>query len=778
MSYAHENGIAGHRERVLELTESLRARGVDAWIDRYVEHDPPWWPRWMLDEVAAADFVLCVGSPGYKERWEGRGDVEVGRGARWEGAVVTEQMYANERAGNTKFIAVVLDDRPIGEIPDVLFPASRSFYRWPEDDEKLYRRLTNQPEVVPGPVLERVTLPPTEGRGVGVRQRARRVFLPGPAVHPAFQKREALVQALNASVAIRRRSVVTTVSGLGGVGKTQLVAAWFAEHAGDYEIAAWISAEHGGVEDFLRLAHGLGVAEEADIDLRLTGLRLRLEESEDAWLLVLDNLPSIDVLPQAVPSRGGGRIIVTTRDRAARQFGDTIDVDSFDTATGRAFLLAASGLSDDGHANELVEALGGMPLAIAHASAYCAATGAPFDEYLALVAGGLPAGALFDDPNSAVHAYGQTITATWRQSMEAAERLCDLAPRAMALCAVVAPQRIPVELFGALREGDAPLERKRIRDAIGALHRYSLLTAGQHHVSVHRLVQRISRDSLPPELVIDAVQLAVGFFAGRQGDERAPAAWPGWVAAREHVEALLDTAGARTDEKSCSAVVPLVNRLNESLHFAGIASRDLLHRANETAVRVLGPDHPATLTTRQNLARWLGEVGKVDEAVARFDALLADYLRVLGPTHPDTLATRHNLARWLGEAGRVDEAAVRFEALLVDRTTVLGADHPDTLATRHNLAYWLGKAGRIREAVPQFEALLADDIRLLGVDHPDTLNTRANLAYLLGMAGRVGEAVARFKALLADQLRVLGPNHPETLNVMASLARFTADPLS
>lgn len=58
ISYAHELGIPGHRERALELANSLRARGVEAHIDRYVEHTGVFWPRWMIDEIRDADFVL------------------------------------------------------------------------------------------------------------------------------------------------------------------------------------------------------------------------------------------------------------------------------------------------------------------------------------------------------------------------------------------------------------------------------------------------------------------------------------------------------------------------------------------------------------------------------------------------------------------------------------------------------------------------------------------------------------------------------------------------
>ena len=144
--------------------------------------------------------------------------------------------------------------------------------------------------------------------------------------------------------------------------------------------------------------------------------------------------------------------------------------------------------------------------------------------------------------------------------------------------------------------------------------------------------------------------------------------------------------------------------------------------------------HPNTLNTRNNLADWLGEAGRVDDAIAGFETLLADQLRVLGPDHPDTLSTRNNLAGWFGEAGRVDDAIVAFEMLRADRLRVLGPDHPDTLRTRNNLAAWFGEAGRVDDAIAGFETLLADQLRVLGPDHPDTLSNRRHLTGWLDLA--------------------------------------------
>ena len=189
-------------------------------------------------------------------------------------------------------------------------------------------------------------------------------------------------------------------------------------------------------------------------------------------------------------------------------------------------------------------------------------------------------------------------------------------------------------------------------------------------------------------------------------------------------------------------------------------------------LRVLGPDHPHTLLTRHNLAHWLGKAGRIAKAITVYEQVLADRLRVLGPDHPHALETRNNLARWLGEAGRVEEAITAFEEVLADRLRVLGPDNPHTLLTRHNLAHLLGRAGRVEEAITAFEEVLADRLRVLGPDNPHTLLTRHNLAHLLGRAGRVEEAITAFEEVLADRLRVLGPDNPHTLSTRNYLAHL------
>jgi hypothetical protein len=66
--------------------------------------------------------------------------------------------------------------------------------------------------------------------------------------------------------------------------------------------------------------------------------------------------------------------------------------------------------------------------------------------------------------------------------------------------------------------------------------------------------------------------------------------------------------------------------------------------------------------------------------------------RVSGPDHPATLTARHNLAVWIGEAGDPATARDQLAVLVPVRERVLGAQHPDTQETRSSLAHWSGKS--------------------------------------------------------------------------------------
>ena len=102
--------------------------------------------------------------------------------------------------------------------------------------------------------------------------------------------------------------------------------------------------------------------------------------------------------------------------------------------------------------------------------------------------------------------------------------------------------------------------------------------------------------------------------------------------------------------------------------------------------------------------------------------------RVLGPDHPDTLTAQINLAVAYQEAGRAAEAIPLFVRSLEALERRLGPDHRDAMTTRNNLAVAYREAGRAAEAIPLLERTLAVLERRLGPEHPNAVTTRNNLA--------------------------------------------------
>ncbi|MFE4612008.1 tetratricopeptide repeat protein, partial [Streptomyces niveus] len=60
-------------------------------------------------------------------------------------------------------------------------------------------------------------------------------------------------------------------------------------------------------------------------------------------------------------------------------------------------------------------------------------------------------------------------------------------------------------------------------------------------------------------------------------------------------------------------------------------------------LRVLGEDHPSTLTSRNNLAYAYESAGDLGRAIPLYEQTLTDSVRLLGEDHPTTHVVRDNL---------------------------------------------------------------------------------------------------------------------------------------
>jgi tetratricopeptide (TPR) repeat protein len=197
----------------------------------------------------------------------------------------------------------------------------------------------------------------------------------------------------------------------------------------------------------------------------------------------------------------------------------------------------------------------------------------------------------------------------------------------------------------------------------------------------------------------------------------------------------------------------------------------------ETRKKVLGAEHPDTLTSMANLASTFWNQGRWKEAEELDVQVMETRKRVLGAEHPGTLTSMANLASTYRNQGRWKEAEELEVQVMETSNRVLGAEHPDTLTSMGNLASTFWNQGRWKEAEELEVQVMETSNMVLGAEHPDTLTSMNNLAHTWKGHGRDTEALKLMEECLIVRIRILGTNHYSALSSRTTLLGWQTEEL-
>ncbi|MEU9234524.1 FxSxx-COOH system tetratricopeptide repeat protein [Streptomyces subrutilus] len=658
---------------------------------------------------------------------------------------------------------------------------------------------------------------PPAGGGVSgrwVQAAAAHASYRAPAVQAPVRGRDSQLADLHRLAAGRDGGLVV-VCGAGGLGKTTLAAQAAQQAQAEGRAVFWVRWQDDAARlahDLTRIAQELGLAASRLHDARsgraaLVDVVWEQLAAVRGWVIVLDNVDTPrDLGPGGelpgsyrgwVRTDGAGLLLVTTRDSARDTWGPRARLVPLGPlsadASGAVLCDAAPAAGTTQEAAALGKRLGGLPLALDTAGRYLAHPTSRYRTFTAyrhaletefgeLVGAEHPQGS---DPQVARRVVRHTFDLSLTQLHTDGYTL---ARPALFLLALLAPAPVPRVLLTPALLTDATGQSATAAEldaALAALHQYGLintptvpatessdghaLTVGQ--VVLHPVVHEVVALTPPPGTDRTTCHTALDTHLTRTVHDITSAGRAGWPTARllaPHLPPLLH----RTPPTDFTTTRNVLDNLANTLQSAGAAAGEHLLRqcVLDAETHRLGPDHPDTLSSRNDLAVVLYVLGRHQEAADLHQQTLTDRERVLGPDHPHTLTSRSNLAVVLDALGRHQEAADLHQYTLTDFERVLGPDHPDTLISRNNLALALDALGRHQEAADLHQYTLTDCERVLGPDHPDTLSSRSNLALALKVLGRHQEAADLHQQTLTDHERVLGPDHPHTFTSRNNLA--------
>jgi len=762
ISYSHDS--PEHEQRVLDLCNRLRARGVDAFVDQFLPGAPSeGWPLWMERQIESRDFTLMVCTEAYRRRFMEDEATGVGRGVVWEARILRNLLYEDsERHG--RIVPVLIDSNAEPYVPTVF---RGHFYDLSDERgfESLLRHLLREPGAEAGALG---SLGPQGSRWSAFE---RPWLVPDAMRTRYFTGREDLLALLRQQLLEHHRAALC---GLGGVGKTQASIEYATRHRADYPDGIfWVNAEtiSGLTSGFVEIAKALRLAAAASSDQEHV-VRAVLEwlNGTDRWLLILDNVDERGDLAPFLPQRTDGHVLITSRESVFQKLGiaRTLEVVDLDRHEALRFLLARSGRDDSEQttATELADELGNFPLALEQAAAYITETNASFSDYLASFRKRRVK--LLEKAEGLVAR--DTVAVTWTANFEAVERASPAAADVLRISAFLAPDAIPFELFsnGATALGGPiaatlpdPTDTLAVGELLRPLARYSLIRseAKSRAYGLHRLVQEIVRAAIGESerrtwvaRTISALNAAfpeVEYATWAQCDRLVPhvtmiAEWIRlWDVHVEDAARVLKETGQYLDERGRYA-----------------EAEPLLELALSICERLLSPDHPDVADSLYRLASVYWSQGRYAEAQPLHERALAVRERALGPDHTDVAESLNDLAMIYQNRGWYAEAEPLYERSLVILERALGSDDVHVAHSLGNLATLYAAQGRYLEARPRAERALAICERLFGPDHPDVAFTLNNLANVYSHLRRNAEAKTLHERALAIRERALGPHHP------------------
>ena len=580
------------------------------------------------------------------------------------------------------------------------------------------------------------------------------------------------------------------IQGLGGVGKTQIALEAIYRIRDEHPACSvfWVSAINASFLDRsyrdIALALGLKGIDDNKSDIaNLVHARLA-QDDMGPWIWVIDNLDDERMLKREqgslkLPFSRNGSILITTRNKRIAVQADItpsclINVSAMERNDSIKLLdhSCDNQKSTMASVNTLLDYLADLPLAIKQASAYMKKNSMTIQKYLGYCQSGDDTlmrllSKDFDD-RGRYEAAQNPVAMTWLISFKQISQEAPLAVEFLRFISFLSDKNISPSLLPESNSLDA-------EEAIGILKAYAFVNehAETSFLDMHRLVQLAVRNWMTHEGSLTSwANVVTGrlteVYPTPSDDNRED-----WTRHLPHLQTAFELS-AQIDQR---IRISLLSKLGQSAYCLGRYKDAEIYHEHLFKINTddLGPEHPVTLKSEQELALVFYGQGDIQRAGPMFHKIYKLRNETLGPRHPDTLTSSYHLGLFLRFQGNYAQAEELYSNNYELRKEVLGDEHQDTVESLYELANTVFRRGKCAEAEKILIQTLSLFQKILGSHHKTTLTNMNDLAYICGERGRFTEAERLHCHTLALRREVLGGDDRDTLESMNNLARTLLD---
>jgi tetratricopeptide (TPR) repeat protein len=641
-----------------------------------------------------------------------------------------------------------------------------------------------------------------------------------------FVGRENKLDQLHTQLQQNDRIAITAISGMGGIGKTELALQYAISQLpqGQYPAGiCWLRARDREIAtdivNFAQVHLGLKLPEQLEIDAQVAFCWQRWPEGEA--LVVLDDATDYQAIELYLPPADPRfKLLITTR----LDLGSTVQkvaIEELDEDSAIALLESLVGgeriRSQLADAQTLCKWVGYLPLALELLGRFLARKPDwSIDQLLkALDEKRLAAKALVETENGMTGQLGvaAALELSWQELKEAEQELaCVLGMFA------IAP--IPWSLVESCQPDVDPDDQEDTRDD-GLMARSLLKRVGDGRYQLHQIVQeyfRIKleqrvdrgksikvtycqvmieiaksiRESLSIELSQDIstkishLEEVTNKWIEILSDDDLN--WPfmgiirfyksqlNYSLAESWCNNCFTTVGSRLGDDHYEITYVMeemisIYRSQERYQEAEMACLKSL----DIRIKCYGGNNSEVATSLNSIAGVYHDKGEYEEA--EFYSMRAMNLKIqfLGEEHPETLSVMNNLAKLFIDQGKYLEAESLLNQVINLQTSVHGEENSEVVTSMSNLAALYRNQGKYTDAENLHKKVLVSKKKMFGDIHLKVANTLNNLAVLYSDQGRDKDAQLLHEESLKISENLLGRKHRETCTTIANLAKCYND---